>query len=793
MTEVRSIGRLCGGTARLGGPVLDRIGARFGIDWELVRGLGVFVASLCALGWALAMCFVEIPIVWRGAFTVAVLIVALFFASAEWKPRTLGLFAVSGLVLVGVITIGIGRADLQAQAAEQAIADLERMASAAAELDQLTAAGPSAVAPPTAAASEATWAAIEVACGLAEANTTAGDCDVTPPAASADAAPSGTGTLPVATATARLRLAEYRQNVLGRPEDAIETQAASAALAGAIGALSGEPPEPASVLDALAAGGDAIAGSLFGDPPILIATVGWVVLAFAALMFWRLTARRSFAELPGPVTISLNAGSLRTASEPEARVADTAQRAAFRVAVLRNVSEPGALPGAAAIQTLTDLAELPGLNNWFAPVVNAVKSILAIPRGFKVSADVVAPEAPGGQWIVLVRVSDLDSGREIAVSTQTGDSDIKACRSAGYWAAAVVLGRSSRIPSWAGWDSPTSTALALYDEPESTPAGYTRALAKAPSSGVLLQKLAAAYDLAGDLLDSVSMSARAVAAHPRYHVARYRLAGGINMLADSPQVWTSASPATRKRLLGQLTRALGAIRVAPGELADIARTTQESGDPAPPASAEKLTTWFHAIARGMFDRYRRDLTLRGIVGRSLRRSERDIWWSWQIFGRGSIRSVSLWTVRSALLICDADSAAKAAADAPGAADAADQRRHDRDLDRVCRRAHRPSSHFQLSYNLACYYARRGVVNVALTWLETSLERANSWQITDGWLDVDPDLAPVRTTARYAWVAGQVRSTPDEGKPHADDLDAVAAGPNGRLGARRDHALAGPGR
>jgi hypothetical protein len=179
-------------------------------------------------------------------------------------------------------------------------------------------------------------------------------------------------------------------------------------------------------------------------------------------------------------------------------------------------------------------------------------------------------------------------------------------------------------------------------------------------------------------------------------------------------------------------------------------------DPAPPPTAEFFVEHFHQLARAIFERYRRDLTLRGILGRSLRRGERDIWWPEQLFGKRSLRSLSTWTVRSALLICDA------AGVTPD------------DLAGVVGQARRRASHFQLSYNLARYWSRRRDVSRALTWLETSLERANSWQLTDGWLDVDPDLAPVRSTARYAWVAEQVRSTADEGKADADGLQAVAA-------------------
>jgi hypothetical protein len=535
---------------------------RFETDWEQIRGLLVLAAVVVALGWAVAICFADGTALWLGVITVVLITAALLVASAEWQPRTLSLLALLGIVLVGLITVSLGRTALEGRAGDQALEQLGRMDNAVRELDAIRTAGT--MASPAAGPAAA---AILLACERAASISTgeSGKCpdaiaDGRPMSAAADR--SAPGTLPVAMATARLRLAEYRADVLDQPEDAVEVEAAGTALAAAIAALSGEQPDPVSALDALSAGGDAIVESVIGeDPPLVIETAGWVVLAIGALLIWRVIAKRSFGELPGPVTISLNSGAQRAATEAEIKISDAAQRAAFRVAVLRNVSEPGALPGAAAMQSLTDLLEVPGVDSWFAPLVAALKTILAVPRGFKVSADVVPPETKDGRWVVLVRVSDLDSGKEVGVSTQTGDSDIKACRSAGYWAAAVVLSRSSRIPSWASWDSQTSTALALYDEPDPAPAAcYPQALAKAPSSGVLLQKLAAEYAINERLLDSVSMSARAVAAHPRYHVACYRLADGINMLADNPGEWMEASLAERRRILGQLERALTAIR-----------------------------------------------------------------------------------------------------------------------------------------------------------------------------------------------------------------------------------------
>jgi len=725
----------------------------------LVRGLLVLLFVVVALLWAAAMVVVDLPTFWRAVPTVGLLAGALFVASTEWRPRSVTLLALAAVVLTAFITLSVGRPEREGT---EALGELEHLAAATQLLGSLEPAGPTTGSTPV-------WDSILQACALVVTESTGDDgrCPdgVTHLHVISATAATAPGTLRVAMANARLRLAEFRQDVLRQPESVAEVDAAIAALAI-------DQQAPASAVDALRAGGDAIAESVLGsDPPVVLETAGWVVVIFVALLFWRAIIKRSFSELAGPVTVSLNPGAQRSATEAEVKISGAAQLAAFRVAVLRNVTEPGALPGAAALQSLTDLLEVPGVDGWFAPVVSAVKTILAVPRGFKVTADVVPPDpSSDGQWTVLVRVSDLDSGKDVDVSTQTGASDLNACRSAGIWAAAVVLGRSTRIPSWASWDSQTSTALALYEEPDSeTASRLAQALAEAPSSGVLLQKLAAAYILNRQWLDSISMSARAVAAHPRYHVARYRLASGINLLADRIEDWLTAPLAERIRIVEQIDRALAAIRVAEPTLLSTIRTAC-----VPPASAAEggstekdVVDAFRKLARALFERYRRDLSLPHTMIRSLRRQERDIWCFGEIVGRRPIRVLSLWTVRSALLICDSRAGARRA-----------------DYDRVVRQARKPSSHYQLSYNLACYWSRRGDVNEALTWLETSLERANSWQLTHRWLEKDPGLDRISGTARFSWVAGQVRSGDGQTDGKFDEEEAGDAHEVQAAGVRR---------
>ena len=66
-------------------------------------------------------------------------------------------------------------------------------------------------------------------------------------------------------------------------------------------------------------------------------------------------------------------------------------------------------------------------------------------------------------WKVLVRVTDVTNGQQISIKTVTAATPNDACRQAGLWAAAIILERSTRVPSWAHWSTATTDSLAKYD------------------------------------------------------------------------------------------------------------------------------------------------------------------------------------------------------------------------------------------------------------------------------------------------------------------------------------------
>jgi hypothetical protein len=562
--------------------------------------------------------------------------------------------------------------------------------------------------------------------------------------------------LPLAVAVAMMRvdLASFRNVVLGRATDADALTAAKEELI-AVRAAGGT--SSVSLLDALTAGGDEIVASITGggvDPPIVLEALGWVTLLVVALALWRIVERRSAAQMLGPVTQELTTAAVKEEAKPATATAEpepaptepkkegavtsndeAAQKAAFRSALLVNLSEPAAAPGATTPTQVTDLAELTSVSG-LSKLVTAVASVVTKPGGFTVKGDVLGPTEKGGEWSVVTKVTDAWTGDQVAVRTLAGPSPVEACRAAGLWAAAFVINRSSRVPAWAQWSPSSATALA--GDPSSKEVAteaLENAIAEAPTSGLLLAELGYAYDIAERRLDALSLYARAVALYPRYLVTRYRFAVSLGMMTKD--VWAMAPLWERKRITKELERTFFRLQVDSTEVAGLQSVTDDD-------VAER----FRLLAEEVHADLENNVHWWNWTVQVFRRSERSVVWPrlrsmWGAFGRGTRW---LWLVRSARL---------AVSFAPGTSLGSDAQAT---YETITATARRVGSFWQLSYNLACFHARTGDVDTALDWLETALERPGGGQVAGEWLEKDPDLASLRATDRFKWVVAQVKQT-----------------------------------
>lgn len=410
-----------------------------------------------------------------------------------------------------------------------------------------------------------------------------------------------------------------------------------------------------------------------------------------------------------------------------------AQRTMFRTALLRNLPEPAAAPGADAFTSITDLAELSGgAATLLSKLADAIKGIITKPGGYVVSSDVSAPRKAGDEWTVLVRISDQTTGKQLTVKSVSGATASAACGASGFWAAADILSRSSRIPGWARWGPDAAESLALYHEVDKlSVTDLVKALARAPTSGLLLNELGNRYELDGRHLDALMLYARAVAEYPRFFVSRYRMAMSLGIVrSDIEKQWFDAPLGLRLSATGGLGRAFARLKLDATGLLNGQGLEQLPAVNDPVAAKAMLK----CLTVRLLDRLEADAGRVHLLARALRRSERVIWWPRllsipKLFGAAAEDE---WLIRSARVVED-----------------------DRDVNKVKRRALNPHSWWQLSYNLACYHAREGETEQAQHWLEVALERPGSGQMGGEWLKKDPDLKNLHGTPRFEWVVAQV--------------------------------------
>jgi hypothetical protein len=250
-----------------------------------------------------------------------------------------------------------------------------------------------------------------------------------------------------ARAALRLELARYRAAVTGEKRD----QEAFEAL------LAAEPDddpadEEVTLMTALTEGPEAISGSVTGEDsaPLVPGPLGWVLLGAGALSLWGALLRRNARQLAGPVRLEGEAG----------------EDVDLRIAVLQNLPEPGAEPGASTANSVTSLLDVAGSAlGTVTKIVEAVLAVIGRRYGYTVYADIANPAADAkagspARTRVLVRVKDLRSEATLGVHLVEDDDTIVAVRAAGLWAAGFILQRSSRVPGWAAWDVDSAKALA---------------------------------------------------------------------------------------------------------------------------------------------------------------------------------------------------------------------------------------------------------------------------------------------------------------------------------------------
>ncbi len=546
------------------------------------------------------------------------------------------------------------------------------------------------------------------------------------------------------------------------------------------------------LLDSIERGADGILAWLSGPADLeqfRFSGAVWLVILGGALLWYRRLEIRAGAHRLGPVDLQferdLVSGSKKkdeSGDGAEDRPADerpggspttsevvaTPGEAIFKEAVVRNVPEPGAVPGAHALAPVGDLvASSDTPHRWLiSGIVDAVQMILATDSGYTVVYN--AHDSRDGS-VVFVRLRDSRTGRHVASMT-FGDQHLEAAsRLAGYWVAGWIISRSHFVPEWARWSEHDARAFHSlhWVQGDDLPlrlrgAVDPTAVDGASVNSLILAQRAYSYEIRPPegggprLFNSLEDFARAVHRQPRYPVARYRRSAALSALMEDGVVLSEVAD------LGEN-----------GEVPVDSRLRYLFGDMilGLTGGSDELDGWLRELrTTGTFPRaMRRRMLLRitewtaenraairwGTLAR-LRRSER---YFWKEFSVGELKEDWVRLVDTGL--CITVERLRSLADV----DEHDQGHVATLQGQIEERALEADSHWQISYNLACLYALRArrVAGspgartpatddepsaydreraTACRWLERCLDRPYSGQLVREWVDNDPDLDPL---------------------------------------------------
>ena len=552
---------------------------------------------------------------------------------------------------------------------------------------------------------------------------------------------------------ARAESAVARDAAVGPARQTVDTR--EQALADAL-ARSTDPTRASQLVDILREGANAVVRRLplvdRRDVPLGLALTGWLVVVGVAIIGYRHLEIINGADGLGPVRVK----------GPDDDVEQ------FRTYLLWNVREPGAVPGASALKPVTDLlgataSGVPGAA-WLQRVIDAVTAAIAIDHGYTVEFDVL-PQAADGDVSVAVRVHVTRTGEMVGQHVAIRPTKKSAERAAAYWAAAVILDRSRKVPDWAAWSADTADSLAAYFEPaDEGGAKIDRlrdAVRRAPTSGVLALDLANAEAIRKNQLRAFQLALRVATLHPRYVAGRYRLAVSTSLLAsDLAAAWDGASKSERDAVIAALARyprttsqTIAALEAAPG---DSARAAQ-----------------LCSFALAELDALGVEVTRRRAAFKALRQRERSYWFDLMrpVRAGKSLRGQFQESIES----CRPSVKARGGLDV--------------DDDEVLLQRNRSEDRRTLwlvPYNLACCYAiwqghgdnhpasepgeaRGDHAAEAVRLLEMCVERPGSHQLNPEWVDADPDLDSLRDDERFLYFRRNLLS-PRAADPTAPPAD-----------------------
>jgi hypothetical protein len=762
-----------------------------------LRGLAALLAVLAA--GVLVVLLARRQDDWSWATTVAAawVLVALVLAAYEWSASLFRLTTLAAVLAAVVVTAQAGQVQLVRESSIDGRGEATRLDSVLAQTvgpdntKKLT----QVVQTLAAKSTEAIKGFCEISGGTLKPTGQTVDVHETDTCVEPDETVEELASLTklrTAKADAELAVARLRLAVARETKTASDIASAESAVSNAAQQVArATTKHPVSLEEAIAAGGRGLTtkSPLTTDTVPVPAILGWILLLVAAAYGYRMLEVLNSGRDPGPVTVEDVIGDLGKEKETAEELTSH-----LRHAVLRNLSEPGTVPGAQATNPVTDLLGTdPVKNPILVAAITIVRAVGFPPRGYLIRTSLrrQAPHGEAGEtaaatdnYEVQVRIHDARTKRSVWTTVRAAETRAEALERGGFAAAAWILCQARSVPPWLQFSAEAADALHDFQRSESASGAAARealenAVVRDPTSGIALLQLGYAYDLEQQGAKALECYERAVAMFPEYRIARYRAAIGWSAMHD---VAHTLDTEMKQRLY-----ALTKVR---------AKEAADGGEWPEGFPLGGALTRFKEVGDCNWVKWLLDLGMRSLsvqegpelprpgelrwIHRTLRaaslptRARQD---------RIDVRNTKLRRTLSTLgrILAQIDHAGlpddvlrqrslkrlqRLERRSRRRLDRAKQRSRKR-LNRLDKRARSRNASWQLRYNLACayavYYTRYGGnsdLNKALQLLREALLHPDSQQLTRDWLQNDPDLHSLHSNPRFAalltWTADERR-------------------------------------
>lgn len=329
------------------------------------------------------------------------------------------------------------------------------------------------------------------------------------------------------------------------------------------------PPVDQEIDELVATGVDVVVGAatapaLGGEIGLVVGVAGYLVAGLLLLIGYRQLEIKNNQRYGAPVEVAPVLGVAGSADGKADEQAEVTQRLRERILSV-GLDDPGPAPGAFTTARLREaLSEAEGLpqNKLASAIVGFVQAVAFPPAGVKVTTAVRV--RPDGAHEASVELSTRVAERFVGSSVVTAGDRTALIDAVAYLVATNCLTFSQTTPAWAAWQDEKGEALRCYRDGSGPPDGsdedalaakvrlLERAVRLSPLNGQVRVELAKLRGSAGEPTRALRLFLETVIAHPTMATARYGVATSLLLVAEPDLLADAWAPGSERDDVVQL-------------------------------------------------------------------------------------------------------------------------------------------------------------------------------------------------------------------------------------------------